>query len=486
MVRLTRAEQQERNRAAVLAAARAEFAERGYADAKVDRIAERAELTRGAVYSNFPSKRALYLAVLLDSLEPPASVGLSPAAAAVGSAAVGSAAGSAATSSAAGSSAAIGLFPEPAAVGSAATNLSYSSADALGAFARAWLERLPLTGDSSAGGHLRLRSLAGVFDDEPGRVAVAQVAKLEALLLGRALETPGARRVRLAELVLTLLNGAGHLAEKAPGFGDPFDVIRACQHLAGLDLGDTWDPPHLPFVRPAESVREEWAPPDELPDLLTGHPVQFGDGVLVVLGTSRLGAAEEVVRATAWTATHAAADEAVRAAGGTASHAAANEAVHAAAGSAIQAAANETMRPGAGTASHAAAGEAVRAAAKSGIHAAADGAVRAAAGTARAAGEVVRAGNLTVVVVTSDPAELGRLVRLRVGDLVGCLRAVFGAAFSPGLRLVLDEKGSVAAAVGVREADDTEAAVRIDAGEIVARAVGRGAAHAVGSTRINP
>src|SRR5262245_58102608 len=70
MVRLTRAQQQERNRAAVLAAARTEFAERGYADAKVDRIAERAELTRGAVYSNFPSKRALYLAVLLDDLSP--------------------------------------------------------------------------------------------------------------------------------------------------------------------------------------------------------------------------------------------------------------------------------------------------------------------------------------------------------------------------------------------------------------------------------
>jgi AcrR family transcriptional regulator len=342
MVRLTRAEQQERNRAAVLAAARGEFAERGYADAKVDRIAERAELTRGAVYSNFPSKRALYLAVLLDSLEPPTAVASSP--------------------------------------------------DVLGAFARVWLERLPLTGDSPAGGHLRLRSLAGVFDDEPGRTAVAQVARLEALLLGRALETPGTRRVRLAELVLTLLGGAGHLAEKAPGFGDPFDVIRACQHLAGLDLGDTWDPPHLPFVRPAEPVREAWAPPGELPDLLTGHPVQFGDGVLVVLGTSRLGAAEEAVRA---------------------------------------------------------------------------------------------ADDLTVVVVTSDPAELGRLVRLRVGDLVGCLRAVFGAV-SPGLRLVLDEVGAVAAAVGVRDADDTEAAVRIEAGEIVVRATGRGAAHAVGSTRVSP
>jgi len=59
MARLTRAQQQERTRAAVLVAAREEFAARGYGEATVDRIAERAELTRGAVYSNIPSKRAV-------------------------------------------------------------------------------------------------------------------------------------------------------------------------------------------------------------------------------------------------------------------------------------------------------------------------------------------------------------------------------------------------------------------------------------------
>src|SRR5207342_971783 len=64
--RLTRAELQEQNRAKVLAAARTEFVERGYRDAKVDDIAERAALTRGAVYSNFPGKRALYFAVLAE------------------------------------------------------------------------------------------------------------------------------------------------------------------------------------------------------------------------------------------------------------------------------------------------------------------------------------------------------------------------------------------------------------------------------------
>ncbi|MER6799968.1 helix-turn-helix domain-containing protein, partial [Amycolatopsis mediterranei] len=64
MARLSRAETQERNRAKVLTAARDEFARRGFREAKIDVIAERAELTRGAVYSNFPGKRALYFAVL--------------------------------------------------------------------------------------------------------------------------------------------------------------------------------------------------------------------------------------------------------------------------------------------------------------------------------------------------------------------------------------------------------------------------------------
>src|SRR3954466_10181716 len=69
MVRLSRSQMQEHNRAKVLAAARDELTERGFRDAKIDQIAERAELTRGAVYSNFPSKRALYFAVLAQDAE---------------------------------------------------------------------------------------------------------------------------------------------------------------------------------------------------------------------------------------------------------------------------------------------------------------------------------------------------------------------------------------------------------------------------------
>jgi AcrR family transcriptional regulator len=353
MARLTRGQQQERTRAAVLAAAREEFAERGYVEATVDRIAERAELTRGAVYSNFPSKRALYLAVLVDLVEG-AAVGAAPSA--------------------------------PRAAGKA-----------LEAFARVWLERLPLAGDTPAGGRLQLRSLAGVVDDEPGRAALAQVVQLEALLLGLALEAlaprrarEGARRVRLAELVLTLLSGAGQLAETAPGFGDPFDVAWACGELAGIDLADSWDPPHLPYVVPARPCQEAWVPPADLLDLLTGRRVGLDrDGVVALLGSSRLGAAEEAIRA-------------------------------------------------------AGPGERV-----------------------------------TVVVLTSDPAEIGRLVRLRVGDLAGCGRRVFGPDPWPGLRVIVEDRSLTAAAVGLADPGDaTEAAVRVRDGEIVARAEGRGAAHA--------
>ncbi|GAA4935733.1 TetR/AcrR family transcriptional regulator [Actinoplanes utahensis] len=227
----------------MLDAAVEEFAEHGYADAKVDRIAARAELTRGAVYSNFTSKRSLYLAVLLDAW-PHASI-------------------------------------EP-----------VTAADVSGAaeaFARAWLQRLPLATDTAAAARLRSRSVTGVFDDEPGRAVLGQLTRLEALLLGLALEScpPRAgRRVRLAELILALLHGADHLAGAAPGFGDPFEVARACGHLTGLELADAWDPPHLSFVGGADPCDDPWPEPE---------PAE--DGVIVVLGAARLGAAEEAVRA---------------------------------------------------------------------------------------------------------------------------------------------------------------------------------------------
>lgn len=354
MARLTRAQQQERTRAAVLAAARAEFEAHGFAESKVDAIAERADLTRGAVYSNFPSKRALYLAVLVDEVErssrrPPAST-------------------------------------EPA-----------SPAEALGSFARVWLERLPLAGDSQASGHLQLRSLAGAADDEAARTALAQVARCEALLLGLALESyrPQRRRhrrmVRLSELALTLLKGAGHLAGSAPGFGDPFDVKRACEHLAALDLDDAWDPPHLAFAVPAEPADDAWTAADELPDLVGGRPVRLDrDGVVAFLGSARLEAAEEAVRA------------------------------------------------------------------------------------ARRGDEV------TVIVRTGNPAEIGRLVQLRIADIAACLRRALPPRALPALRIVVEPDGPSPSEVGLPDRGDaTEAAVLVRSGRVVARAAGRGAAHSV-------
>ncbi|MEW1724831.1 TetR/AcrR family transcriptional regulator [Streptomyces sp. NPDC093109] len=356
MVRLTRAQQQERTRAAVLVAAREEFAEYGYGEARIDRMAERAELTRGAVYSNFAGKRALYLAVLADSVER------------------------------------AWISAEP------PVRSPDSTGRALGAFARVWLERLPLTGDTPGSGHLQLRSLSGVLDTEPARTALAELFRFEALLLALALEPRTAVRrstVRLAELALTLLNGAAGLAENAPGVSDPFDLARAAEHLAGIALLDEGAPAHLPFVAPARPVEDPWAAPLGLRDEITGSRVDLGaDGVVVVLGVGRLSAAEEAVSA------------------------------------------------------------------------------------ARLRDEV------TFVVVTSDPAETGRLARLRIVDLVGSLRRVFAAGELPRPRVVFDDGGAVTTALGRKPSGDptddvTEVAVRVRDGLIVARAEGRGAGHAV-------
>ncbi len=63
-VRLRRAEQVERNRGAVLEAARRVFIERGYAGASLEAIAEEAGFSKGVVYSQFGSKPDLFFALL--------------------------------------------------------------------------------------------------------------------------------------------------------------------------------------------------------------------------------------------------------------------------------------------------------------------------------------------------------------------------------------------------------------------------------------
>jgi AcrR family transcriptional regulator len=251
--RLSRAELRERNRARVLAAARDEFAERGFRAAKIDDIAERAELTRGAVYSNFPGKRALYFAVLAEE----------------------------ATSS------------------STTTAPGDTPMAALGALARAWVARFPLATDEH--GHLGRDLLPEILAEEQTRRPFAQLMSLNATLLGLSLERlgrgRGRRMVRVAEAVLTTLHGAAQLAAAAPGFLEPFNVVRACERLADLDLNDHWPDTGLyPLARP---VDESWTPPVAA-DLVHDEPVDLtADGVVTVLGLNRVSAAEDAVRAVA-------------------------------------------------------------------------------------------------------------------------------------------------------------------------------------------
>ncbi|MFE5332631.1 TetR/AcrR family transcriptional regulator [Embleya sp. NPDC056575] len=263
MARLSRAETQQRTRGRVLAAARAEFAEFGFRAARIDAIAERAALTRGAVYSNFPGKRALYLAVLAELAE----------------------------------------YPDDFASAPPGTTMR----EALGALARAWVARLPHA-DTDPHDLARLGSdlIPEVLADERMRVPYHQLMNLDALLVALALErldppetvpgVPPARRVRLAETVLTALHGASQMASVAPGFVEPFDIVTACERLAGLRLGDWWSPPAV--VAPTHRVDERWAPPPVF-DLVRAEPADLlDDGLVAILGLHRLAAAEQAVRST--------------------------------------------------------------------------------------------------------------------------------------------------------------------------------------------
>ncbi|WP_326769914.1 TetR/AcrR family transcriptional regulator [Streptomyces sp. NBC_01591] len=66
---MTRAEAKERNRRALLDAAFQVVSRDGYR-AKLDEIAERADLTTGAIYSLFGSKNGLVVALVVDYLRP--------------------------------------------------------------------------------------------------------------------------------------------------------------------------------------------------------------------------------------------------------------------------------------------------------------------------------------------------------------------------------------------------------------------------------
>ncbi|MGH6745858.1 TetR family transcriptional regulator [Novosphingobium sp. PhB57] len=69
MTRLTRSESQALTRLRLLKSARELFRRDGYAVTSVDRIAEAAGYSKGAVYSNFEGKEAIFLAVLESESE---------------------------------------------------------------------------------------------------------------------------------------------------------------------------------------------------------------------------------------------------------------------------------------------------------------------------------------------------------------------------------------------------------------------------------
>src|SRR5580700_8210426 len=66
--RLSRAEQNDRNRALLFAAARRVFLARGYYAATLEQIADEAGFSKGVVYSRFASKADLFLALLEDRI----------------------------------------------------------------------------------------------------------------------------------------------------------------------------------------------------------------------------------------------------------------------------------------------------------------------------------------------------------------------------------------------------------------------------------
>ena len=66
---LSRRDRQQQTREALIFAARRVFSEDGYHAASLDRIAREAGFSKGAVYSNFDGKSALFLAVMDQNLE---------------------------------------------------------------------------------------------------------------------------------------------------------------------------------------------------------------------------------------------------------------------------------------------------------------------------------------------------------------------------------------------------------------------------------
>jgi AcrR family transcriptional regulator len=69
MARLTREQSRQRTRERLLNAAQEVFAREGYAAASCEQIAEHADFSKGAIYSNFESKEALFLELLARNMD---------------------------------------------------------------------------------------------------------------------------------------------------------------------------------------------------------------------------------------------------------------------------------------------------------------------------------------------------------------------------------------------------------------------------------
>ena len=59
----------QRKRLDILAAARSEFLEAGFRDTSMDRVAQRAQVSKRTVYNHFPSKEALFTAIAVQFME---------------------------------------------------------------------------------------------------------------------------------------------------------------------------------------------------------------------------------------------------------------------------------------------------------------------------------------------------------------------------------------------------------------------------------
>lgn len=354
-----RATQQMHNRKRILAAAREEFAQVGYREAKINSIAARADLTRGAIYSNFPSKRALGLTVAADRLPTKST-------------------------------------PSPTAA---------NRDEAVMSLAQAWLNHVPMGdhGDAAQVEHLANDLYAEIREDQDLRDACAALLQLDAIILALVLERlepdySSNRAVRAASALLAVLHSTDRLAASAPGFIDPFTIVSTCKALASTDFADRWTPPHETIVPAIRALDRPWEPSKDAHDLVTDTPIDWGkDGVVAILGLRQAANIEQALRI------------------------------------------------------------------------------------------VPDEHNVTLVLVTDDPAERMPLAQFVLSEILETLRQSVQPEALTVLSIALDHDGSIARAAGLRAAtDDTHVALRINGHRIIEQADGPAACYAVSARLHEP